>query len=106
MHHPFSGLNSDGKVQQDEESSKNLKSTLTLPKTIKELTTKSYVDNDPSIIKDTAHVDFNDRNLDIVRFVKINSLPAVGEHFTTKFYVDDVIFYTVVESSLLGLDPY
>ena len=44
------------------------------------LPTKSYVDkefNDPIIIKNTAHVDFNDKNPDNVRFVKVNSMTAV-----------------------------
>ena len=60
-----------------------------------ELPTKSYVDrklNDPSIIKNTAHVEFNDKNLNIVRFVRVNSIPAVREHLTPKIYVDQVFF--------------
>ena len=75
---------------------------------MKEVPTKSYIDkkfNDPSIIENTAHVDFNDKNLDNVRFVKVNSMHAVGEHFTAKYYVDDVIFRSVHELSLLSLDP-
>ena len=70
--------------------------------------TKSNVDkkfDDPSIIKNTAHVDFNDKNLDNVRFVKVNSMPAVGVHLTTKYYVDNAIVYTVDELLLLRLDP-
>ena len=69
---------------------------------------KSYVDsgfNDPSIIRNTAHVDFNDKSLDNVRSVKVNSLPAVREHLTPKFYVDEAISHSVDESSLLRLDP-
>ena len=69
---------------------------------------KQYVDNkfdDPSIIKNTAHVDFNDKNLDNVRFVKVNSMPAVGEHLTAKYYVDKAISDRVNEQSLLRLDP-
>ena len=80
-------------------------STLTLPKTIAKLSTKSHVDekfNDPSIIKSTAHFDFNAKILDKVRFVEGNSMPAVGEHLTAKFYVDNA----VGEPSLLRLDPY
>ena len=64
------------------------------PISIKEAATKKYVDNkfnDPSIIKNTTHVDFNDKNLDNVRFVKVNSMPAVGEHLTAKYYVDNAI---------------
>ena len=83
-------------------------STLTLTKTKIELPTKKYVNkkfNDPSVIKNTAHVDFNDKNLDNVRLVKVNSMPAVREHLTPKYYVDQSILYNVVEPSLLRLDP-
>ena len=62
---------------------------------------ESYVDNgldDPSIKRNTAHVNFNDENLDKVRFAKVNSLPALREHLTPKFYVDEAIFHYVDES--------
>ena len=77
------------------------------PISIREPASKNYVDNlfnPPSIIKNTAHVDFNDKNLDNVRFVKVNSMPAVGEHLTAKYYVDNAISNSVNESSLLRLD--
>ena len=32
-------------------------------------------------------VDFSDKNIENVQFVKINSIPAVGEHLTAKYYV-------------------
>ena len=69
---------------------------------------KAYVDilfNDPSIIKNNTHVNFNDKNLDNVRFIKVNSLPAVREHLTPKAYVDDAIRNSIDESSLSRLDP-
>ena len=53
----------------DEQNSIDLKSSLTLPKTIFELPIKSHVDkklNNPSIIKNIAHVYFNDKDLDNV----------------------------------------
>ena len=68
---------------------------------------KNYVDNlfnDPSIIKNTAHIDFKDKNLNNVRFVEVNTLPAIGDYLTPKFYVDQAISYSVDESSLLRLD--
>ena len=77
------------------------------PISIREAASKNYVDNlfnDPSIIKNTAHVDFNDKNLDNVRFVEVNSMPAVGEHLTAKYYVDEAISDNIDESSLLRLD--
>ena len=68
--------------------------TLTTPKTILEIPTKYYVDskfNDPSIIKNTDHVDFNDKNLDNVGWVKVNKWPAIEEHLTPNLYVDNII---------------
>ena len=55
---------------------------------------KSHTDkkvNDPSKTRNNVHVDFNDRTLDNVRFVKVNSLFAMREQFTPKFYVDSSI---------------
>ena len=45
------------------------------PISIREPASKNYVDNkfnDPIIIKITAHVDFNEKNLNNVRFIKAN----------------------------------
>ena len=100
-------LDPEENIKLDEQDSIVLNSTLTLPKTTLELPTKSYVDSrliDPSIIRNNAHVDFSDKNLDNVRFVRVNSLPAVRKHLTPKFYVDEVISYRLNESSLLRLD--
>ena len=98
-------LDPDEKLTQD---SKNLNSTITSPKTILEIPTKIYVDNnfnDPSIIKNTDHVDFNDKILDNVHSIKVNSYPTLEEHLTPKIYVDNAISYIVDEASLLRLDP-
>ena len=51
---------------------------------------KSYVKselNGPSLIRNTAHVDFVDKKLGNVRFIKVSSFPAVRDHLTPKFYV-------------------
>ena len=100
-------LNSDEKLNPDEQFSIILNSTFTSPKTTMEVPTKIYVDkkfNDPSIIKNTTHVDFKDKNLDNARFIKVNSSPAIPEHLTAKIYVVQAISYSVDESSLLRLD--
>ena len=89
------GLNPDEKLKLNDQNSIILNSTLTLPKTILEVPNKSYVDkkiNDPSIIENSSHVDFNEKNFDNVRSIKVNSMPAVGEHLTGKYYVDNPIF--------------
>ena len=83
------------KKKLDEQNSIFFNSTLTIPKTIIEVPNISFVDkkfNDPSITKNTAHVDFNDKNLDNVRFIKVNSMPSLGEHLTAKYFVDNAIF--------------
>ena len=61
--------------------------------------------NDPILIKNTAHVDFNDENLDKVRFVKLNSILAVGVYLAAKYFVDQAMYNSVDESLLLRLVP-
>ena len=98
-------LDPDEKLEQD---SIILNSTLTNPKTILELPTKNYVDNkfnDSSIIKNTDHVDFNDKILDNVHSIKVNSYPTLDAQLTPKFYVDHFVLDNVDETSLLRLDP-
>ena len=51
---------------------------LLIPLDDKEAASNVYVDNrfnDPSILKNTGHVHFNDKILKNVRFVEVNSLP-------------------------------
>ena len=98
-------LDPDEKLEQD---SIILNSTLTSPKTILEIPTKNYVDNkfnDSSIIKNTDHVDFNDKILDNVHSIKVNSYLTLDEQLTPKFYVDNFVLNNVREESLLRLDP-
>ena len=83
-----------------EQDSIILNSTPTSPKTIIELPIRNYVDkkfDDRSIIKNCSHVDFNDKNLDNVRFIRVNSFPAIPDHLTPKVYVDSAISYSVDE---------
>ena len=92
-------LDPDEKLEQD---SIILNSTLTSPKTILEIPTKNYVDNkfnDSSIIKNVDNVDFNDKDIDNVGWIKVNKWPRDAEHLTPKIYVDN----TIHESSLLRL---
>ena len=101
----FLRLDPDEKLEQD---SIILNSTLTTPKTILEIPTKNYVDskfNDSSIIKNTDHVDFNDKILDNVHSIKINSYPTRDHHLAPKFYVDHFVLDNVDEVSLLRVDP-
>ena len=64
------------------------------PISIGEPVSKSYVDkkfNDPSIIKNTAHIDLNDRNITNARFIQVNQLCQIDSHLTPKLYVDNSI---------------
>ena len=50
------------------------------PISIREAASKNCVDNlfnDPSIIKNTAHIDLSDRNITNARFIQVNQLPQM-----------------------------
>ena len=84
-------LDLDEKLTQD---SIILNSTLTSPKTIIELPTKNYVDskfNDPSIMKNTDHVDFDDKYLDNIRWIRVNELPVAPNDVVPKLYVNNAL---------------
>ena len=64
------------------------------PISIREAASKNYVDNlfnDPSIIKNNAHIDLNHRNITNCRFLSVNQLPQIDSHLTAKLYVDNAI---------------
>ena len=64
------------------------------PISIREAASKNYVDNlfnDPSILKNTEHIDLNDRNITNARFIQVNQLPQIDSHLTAKLYVDNSI---------------
>ena len=96
-------------IEANIEEDKDLKNqfrikNLSDPISIREAASKHYVDNlfnDPSIVKNTEHIDLNDRNITSARFIQVNQLPQIDSHLTAKLYVDNAID----ESSLLILDP-
>ena len=64
------------------------------PISIREAASKNYVDNlfnDPSILKNNAHIDLNDRNITNRRFLSVNQLAQIDSHLTAKLYVDNAI---------------
>ena len=64
------------------------------PITKREAASKYYVDNkfnDTSILKNTEHIDLNDRNITNVRFLQVNQWPQIDSHLTPKLYVDTEI---------------
>ena len=74
------------------------------PISIREAASKNYVDNlfnDPSISKNSEHIDLNDRNFTNARFIQVNQMPPIDSHLTAKLYVDN----SINQSSLLRLDP-
>ena len=67
---------------------------LTDPTNLQDACSKNYVDNkfnDPSIIKNNAHIDLNDRNITNARFIQVNQLPQIDSPLTAKLYVDNAI---------------
>ena len=76
------------------------------PFSIRVACSKNYVDNkfkDPNIIKNTNHVDFNDKNLDTVNFIKLDSIPTLEQYLTPKFHVDRAIPNNVDASSFFRI---
>ena len=64
------------------------------PISIREEAAKNYVDNlfnDPSIVKNNAHIDLNDRNITNARYIQVNQLPQIDSHLTAKLYVDNAV---------------
>ena len=57
--------------------------------------------NDPCIIQNTAHVDCKDENLDNFRFIKVNTITAVPERLTRKYFVDNDIPNSVHEPTFV-----
>ena len=60
--------------------------------------------NNPSIIKNTGHVNFKNHSFHNFRFVKVTSYPAVDQHVTAKHFGDETIYNSVDEPFLLSLD--
>ena len=64
------------------------------PISTSESASKIYVDSsfsDPSIIKNTSHIDVNDRNITNAKFRQVNHLPQIDSHLTAKLYVGNAI---------------
>ena len=67
---------------------------ITDPISIREAASKNYVDNlfnNPSIVKNNADIDLNDRNITNCRFLSVNQLPQIDSHLTAKLYVESSI---------------
>ena len=64
------------------------------PISIREAASKSYVDNffnDPSIVRNTEHIDLNDRNITNARFIQVYQWPHIDLHLTPRLYVDNAV---------------
>ena len=64
------------------------------PISIQEAASKKYVVNlfnDPSLIKNSEHIDLNDRKITNARFIQVNQLPQTDSHVTANLYVDNSI---------------
>ena len=47
--------------------------------------------NDPSIVKNTEHIDLNDRSITNARFIQVNQWPWMDSHLTRRLYVDNAV---------------
>ena len=68
---------------------------------------KNYADikfNDSSIIKNSTHLDLNDRNITNARFIQVNQLPQIDSHITAKLYVDREINQTSLVRNIQDID--
>ena len=64
------------------------------PISIREPASKNYVDNlfnDPTIVKNDAHIDLNDRNITNARFIQVNQMPQIDRHLTAKLDNDNLV---------------
>ena len=64
------------------------------PISIRDAASKHFVDNlfnDPSVLKNSAHIDLSDRNITNDRFIQVNQLPQIDSHSTAELYVDNSI---------------
>ena len=62
------------------------------PISIREAASKNYVGtlfNDSSILKNSVHIDLNDRSITNARFIRVNQLPQIDSHLTAKLYVEN-----------------
>ena len=69
------------------------------PVSIRKPTSKNYVDilfSDPSILKNTSHINLNDTNITNARFIQVNQWPQIDSLLTTKCYVDNSIHGTII----------
>ena len=64
------------------------------PISIREACSKNYVENlfkDPSIVKNNAYIDLNDRKITNASFIQVNQWPQIDSHLTPKLNVDNAI---------------
>ena len=64
------------------------------PISIREACSKNYVDNlfnDPSVLKNTEHIDLTDRNITNARFIQVNQWSQIDSQLIAKLYVNSEI---------------
>ena len=82
----------ESNLEEDVDMKKQIRiKNLPSPISIREAASEHYVDNlvnDPSIVKNNARIDLNDRNITNARFIQVNQWPQIDSHLTTRIYVD------------------
>ena len=64
------------------------------PISIRKPASENLVDNkynNPSIIKNTAHIGLKDKNVTNARFIQVSQLPQIDSHLAAKLYVENAI---------------
>ena len=82
----------EANIEEDIDLQKQYKiKNLPDPISIREAVSKNYVDklfNDPSIVKNTEHIDLNDKIITNAKFTQVNQWPQIDSLLTAKLYVD------------------
>ena len=99
----------ESNIEEDIDSKNRCKiKNMPNPTNIHDACSKIYVDNlfnDPSLLKNNAQMDLNERKITNARFFQVIQWPQIDSHSTAKLYVDNAFSNSVDESSLLRLDP-
>ena len=69
------------------------------PISIREAASKNYVENlfnNPSIVKNNAHIDLKDGNKTNARFIQVNQWPQIDSPLTPKLHLDTEIDQTTI----------
>ena len=96
VHKPFQRTNYiEANIEEDIDLKNHYRiNNLPDPISTREAASKSYVDtlfNHSIIVKNTEHIDLNDKNSTNAGFIQVFELPQVVSHLTAKLFNDNAI---------------